>query len=178
MKSNLTKIVLAIGAVALSGSALAVDTGTASAVATATLITPLTVTKTTDLVFGTFAVPSSGTATSIIATDGGQTGTADFVGTQTTSAAVFAVAGGTTLAYTPTVTWTTAGTTGVTFSDVTGACDAVTSASVSTGGSLASCTTALGASSIKIGGTVTVQTSAAAGTAVSVGTLSVTVAYN
>jgi len=54
MSAKITKLALALGAVVLAGSAWA-QSNTATAVATATVVAPLTVSKATDMNFGTFA---------------------------------------------------------------------------------------------------------------------------
>lgn len=179
MSTKMTKLVLAIGAMVMAGGAMAV-TNTATADATATLVTPLTITKNTNLVFGTLAVPDAtvSSVTLSVDTGGTQAGTANKVGTQTKSAASFTVAGAISLAYTPTITYTTAGTAGVSAAAFVGKCGTGVEASFASGGTLSGCTTdGAGADIIKLGATLTVTSDAAVGAATA-GTLSVIVAYN
>lgn len=162
------------------GTAVAADTDTVSASAKADIITAITVSKTSDLAFGRAAVPTSaGTTTIILSTGNVQSGTADFVSTQTTSNAVFAVSGEGTYAYTPQITVTSAGETGLTLSAMKGKCGAGADQSLTVGSatSLTGCALTAGADTVKVGGTLSIGTGAATGTK-TVGTIQVVVAYN
>jgi hypothetical protein len=88
-----------IGAAALglAGPAAAQTTATATATATASVISPISVAKTTDLAFGSFVRPGSGSNTLIIDPSSGArtlsgTGNAS-LSTSTTSRAAFSVGG-------------------------------------------------------------------------------------
>jgi hypothetical protein len=180
---NITAKLLALAAASAlalgSQSAWAADN--ASADTTVTLVTPIQVSKTSDLAFGQVAIPSTGgTATTVaISTGGAQTGTADFVGAQTTTAAVFGVVGQGTLAYTPTITVTDAGATGLSLSAFNGKCGAGSDQALTLGSGtgLTGCALAAGADTISVGGTLTVASDASSGAATP-GAIAVTVAYN
>ncbi|WLI90873.1 DUF4402 domain-containing protein [Massilia sp. R2A-15] len=179
VKQHSLKIALvsafAFGATVMSGGASAANNATASA--TATVVTPIAVTKATDLVFGSF-YPGATTGTVDVNTNGTRTvsgGVAVASGGATPSAAKFDVTGQASAAYT--ITYAT----GVTLtgpgapmaltqiSDLTGAGGAAT---LNTAGTL----TAGGTQSIYIGGSLAVGANQTAG-AYS-GTISATVVYN
>lgn len=163
------------------GNAFAADTDTASASAKADIITAITVSKTSDLAFGRAAVPTSaGTTTIILSTANVQSGTADFVSTQTTTNAVFAVAGEGTYAYTPLITITSAGATGLSLSAMKGKCGsgADQNLTVGTSTSLTGCALTTGADTVRVGGTLSIGTDATPGAATTVGTIQVVVSYN
>lgn len=70
----MSKLALAIGALVMAGGAMAIDTNSTTATMTAEVITPLTVAKNTDLVFGNL-VAGNGSVT--LATGGARTKTGD-----------------------------------------------------------------------------------------------------
>jgi spore coat protein U-like protein len=99
MKQQLSKLALALGAVVMTGNVMAAS-GTADV--TATVVTPLTVTKVNDLAFGKF---SAGAGTVVISAETGartQTGTVTLQG-GTTGRATFSLSGQDGLAYTATL---------------------------------------------------------------------------
>lgn len=163
------------------GASQAMAADNASADATATLVSPIEVTKTTDLAFGQLAIPASGATatTAIISTAGAQSGTANTVGTQTVSAAAFGVTGQGTLAYTPTITVTDAALTGLALSAMSGKCSAGSDQAITVASAtgLTGCALTTGADSFTVGGTLTISDTATAG-AKTAGTVAVTVAYN
>jgi hypothetical protein len=172
--------VAAIIAVAMgSQSAWAADNATADA--TVTLVSPVEVAKTTDLAFGQAAIPATGatSTTLIISTGGVQSGTADTVGTQTVTAAEFAVTGQGTFAYTPSITVTDAAVTGLSLSAFKGKCDAGSDQNLTVGSAvgLTGCALTAGVSTVYVGGTLTIADTATFG-AWTPGTVAVTVAYN
>ena len=61
MITKTTKLALALAAMAITGGAWAVDSNTATALATATVVTPLTVAKEVDMNFGSFAATAAPT---------------------------------------------------------------------------------------------------------------------
>jgi hypothetical protein len=172
-----TKMAAATVAMALaSQSAWAAD-----APATVSLVSPITVAKTFDLAFGQVAKPSSGSTTKTISLAGARSGTANDVGTQTISAATFNVTGEGELAYTPTITVTSAGVTGLLLSDMIGQCGSVgtgTSLPLTVATGLTGCSLASGASVVKVGGTLTIASTATGTNPINVGNINVTVAYN
>lgn len=172
-----TVLALAMGC----GSAYAADTDTASASAKADIIQAITISKTSDLAFGRAAIPTSaGTTTVVLSTANVQSGTADFVSTQTTSNAVFAVAGEGTYAYTPLITVTDAGLTGLTLSGMKAKCGAGADQNLTLGSAtgLTGCALTAGADTVRVGGTLSISTTATAGSAKTVGTIQVVVSYN
>ena len=164
-------------------------TDTATADATVTVVTALTVEKNTDLNFGTVVRPqtadleTSGYYVSI-GSLGDRYGNVAFIGGGAT-AATFTVSGEGTLAYTPTVTVAPVDTSssGLTFyGDVTARCGSLPQET--TGASslaLGSCALTNGTSTVDVGGSLDVSP-ASEGTftngAVSLGTITVVVAYD
>jgi hypothetical protein len=73
MNTKLTKLALALGAMALTGAAWA-QSNTGTAVATATVVAPLTVVKVVDMDFGTFAATSGATSVMKLSTTALSTG--------------------------------------------------------------------------------------------------------
>jgi hypothetical protein len=151
----------------------------ASGDAAVTVVTPILVSKTTNLVFGQLY---SGTGTSIISTAGVQNGgTAGMAGTQTVSAAVFSVQGQGAFAYTPTITVTpaTPAVAGLAISAMLGRCgtgaDVVLPPAAPT--AVTGCVLTAGAGTVAVGVTVTITAAAIAGVH-TVGTIAITVAYN
>lgn len=177
------RLLTASAALALTlagGTAWAANTDTATADAKATIITAITVSKTSDLVFGRAAVPTNGAPTTIVlSTANAQSGTADFVSTQTTSNAVFAVAGEGTYAYTPLVTVTQSSEAGLTLSAMKGKCGSGADQSLTIGSAtgLTGCALAAGASTVTIGGTLNIAANAGTG-AKTVGAIQVVVSYD
>lgn len=163
------------------GASQAMAANNASADATTTLVAPVEVTKTTNLAFGQLAIPASGATatTAIISTAGAQSGTANTVGAQTTTAAAFDVTGQASLAYTPTITVTDDALLGLALSGMSGKCGTGTdqAITVATATGLTGCALALGVSSVAVGGTLSILGTATAG-AKTAGTVAVTVAYN
>ncbi|MDQ3059204.1 MAG: DUF4402 domain-containing protein [Pseudomonadota bacterium] len=92
MKKEMSKLALAIGALVMAGGAMAVDSTTASAAVTATVLTPLKIVKNNDLVFGD-VVGGNGVVT--VSTTGvrSKSGAAGFIGISSPSAAEFTVTG-------------------------------------------------------------------------------------
>lgn len=178
------RILSASAALALSvgcGAAYAADSDTASASAKADIITAITVSKTSDLAFGRAAVPTSaGTTTVILSTGNVQSGTADTVGFQTTTNAVFAIAGEGAYAYTPVITVTDAGLTGLSLSAMKAKCGSGSDQdlTVGSGKSLTGCALTAGADTVRVGGTLSIATTATAGAAKTVGTIQVVVSYD
>jgi hypothetical protein len=173
-------------------AAWAQATDTATADANVTVITPLTVTKNTDLNFGTVVRPQTGGLDGFgeelnfyagIGTNGARTGNVAFLGGGAT-AATFAVSGEGTMAYTPTVSFALNSTSssGVELGGFVAQCDSL-GQSLSGGASLVlgGCALAAGTSAVKVGGDLIVSP-ASAGTytngAVTLGTITVVVAYN
>lgn len=162
----------AVAAMAMGSQSAMAQTATA----TAELIAPISVTTGNDLEFGSVVRPTSGSVTVILNTANALSGTALRSGTGQT-AATLTTAGSGALAYTPTITYVTAGTAGVTAGTFVGKCGANAEASFVSGGALASCALVSTADTIKIGATLTVQPTATLGSATA-GTFTVTVAYN
>jgi hypothetical protein len=168
----------AVMALASQGAWAAEATNTATADAKVTLVTPITVAKSTDLVFGRLFIPSSGTTARTIALNGGVTGDAVGVVTQNTSAAVFNVSGTEDLAYTPTVTFVGNPVGDLAVSAVQAQCTGGTVANnITNATGLADCSLTGGASAVNVGGVLTIPTGATAGTK-TLGTITVVVAYN
>jgi hypothetical protein len=183
MSMKMTKLVLAIGAMAMAGGAMAAANN-ATANATVTVVSPIEVAKTTDLAFGKVAIPSSGaTATTVVITNAGArdaASTSDAVGSQTVAAAVFAITGQDALAYTPMITVSSNSVLGLSLSGFSGQCDAVVAEAlvVGTQKGLTGCALTTGASTLKVGGTLTIADTAVAAVAAVPGAISVTVAYD
>jgi hypothetical protein len=166
-----------LAAAAVVGMAMGSQSAMAqTADATATLIAPITVSTGNALVFGSIVRPASGSVTSIVSTGDARSGTALHSGGGQTAATLTAAGSGN-LAYTPTITYATASTTGVTAASFVGKCGSNAEASFASGGTLSSCTLASTADTIKIGATLTVASTATLG-ANTAGTFTVTVAYN
>lgn len=164
-----------------SQNAWAADNATADA--TVTLVSAINVSKTSDLAFGTIAVPSSGSKTKTIDLAGTRDSgsSAVDIGTQTISAGAFAVTGYGGVAYTPTVTVTDLGVTGLELSAITAQCDSVTAESLTIGAAkgLSSCVLAAGGTStVKVAGTLTISSTASPGIGLKPGKIDITVAYN
>jgi len=158
-----TVLALAMGC----GSAFASDTDTASASAKADIIQAITVSKTSDLAFGRAAIPTTaGTTTVVLSTANVQSGTADFVSTQTTS--------------TPLITVTDAALTGLSLSAMKAKCGAGADQNLTLGSAtaLTGCALTTGADTVRVGGTLSIATTATAGSAKTVGTIQVVVSYN
>ena len=166
---------LAVLALALSvtGSAIAANNTTASA--TGTVVTPLNITKASDLAFGSFAVSAAG---SVTVTPGGVRsvgGGVTAIASTTSTAAKFDVVGTADMNYTLTLDAPTSLSAGggntMPFAAVSD-----TSASAITSGTVAGGTLAGGGQSIYVGGVLTVAANQAPGAYT--GTLTATVAYN
>lgn len=162
------KLALAVAAVAITPSALAID---ATANSSATVMQPLNITVAEHLAFGKFGVGAGGSVT--ISTSGvrSSSGVVEMGGT--TTAAKFDVTGEAGATYTIALAPTTLTSGGnsmsfVTVSDLTGA--------NATSGNAASGTLTGGAQSIYVGGVLTVGAAQAAG--LYSGTLTATVQYN
>lgn len=166
MKQQLSKLALALGAVVMTGSVMAAS-GTADV--SATVVTPLTVTKVTDLQFGKFSTATGGGTVVINAADGArtQTGAVTLQG-GTTGRATFTLSGQSGLAYTATLDNAT-----ITLSGSGG-----TPPTMSAALTMNNQTGTFGGSSITlgVGGTLTVAGDQAAGTYT--GSLAVTVNYD
>lgn len=179
---NMYKMTAAGAAMALAmGSQSAMADSTVTADVTTTLVSPINVAKTSDLAFGQVAIPSNANATKkIITLAGARDGasTANDVGTQIISAAVFTVTGQGTFAYTPTITVTENTVPGLSLEAMRGQCDVDTPEDVviGTAKALTGCTLA-GASIVKVAGTLKITEAATSGPK-TVGTVNVTVAYN
>ncbi len=182
MNTKISQLVLALGALVMAGSAMAVDSTTATADVSATVLIPLKIVKVTDLAFGN-VVGGNGVVT--VSTLGARTkaGGAAFVGSSTPTAASFTVTGeGTStfgISYTgsSTVLTNTTGVGGetmaigwITEAVATTATGATTVAQDSTG------TLASGSAKIFSGAALTVDNFQVAGAYT--GSLVVTVAYN
>lgn len=178
VKQTRLKIALAVvvlGATVLSGSASAANN--ASATASATVVTPIAITKATDMVFGSF-IPTTAAGTIAVNTDSAVTFTGGVTaapGGATAAAAKFSVTGEPnatyTIAYAPTVTLTGPGTamTLTQVSDLTGAGGAATLVATGT-------LSGTGAQSIFVGGSLAVGANQVSGAYT--GNITATVAYN
>ena len=170
-RSILRLAVFAACALGASGSALAAS---ATATSSATVVSPIAITKAADLAFGKFAAPAAGSVT--ISTSGARTIGGGVVGVSggTLAAARFDVTGDTGATYSIALSGTTVLTSGsdtmafATVSDLTGA-NAIT-------GNVASGTLTGGAQSVYVGGVLTVGASQPAGSYT--GTVIATVEYN
>jgi spore coat protein U-like protein len=165
---------LAVMALALSGAGSAMA-ATASATSTSVVVTPIQISKATDLSFG--AIASSGTAGTVTLTPGGTrtVGGGAVAAGGTSTAAKFDVTGQAGLTYAISMAGTSANLTSgsdtipfTVISDVT--------ASAITTGIAATGTLTGGAQSIYVGGALTVAANQAAGTYT--GTVAVAVNYN
>jgi spore coat protein U-like protein len=169
--SNALKLVLAMLAIAGTGSAIAASTNASS---TSTVIAPITITKAADLSFGSFAAGAT-TGTVTVSPNGTRAvgGGAVGVGGGST-AAQFDVTGQSGLGYTITLTDSgqlTSGPNSMTFTRISD-----TTASAITTGNVTSGTLTGGAQSIFVGGVLDVGINQPAGTYT--GTISATVEYN
>lgn len=180
MNKQMSKLALAIGALVMAGGAMAADTNSTSASVTAEVITPLTIAKDTDLVFGNL-VAGNGTVT--LPTSGVRTKTGDtplIVLGSSPTAAKFTVTGQGAQTFAITTTGTSATLTGVgdpmVFTLISesvagaGAANAVASGAASTGTLLA------GKATIYAGGSVVVAANQAAGSYG--GSVAISVDYN
>jgi hypothetical protein len=166
---------LAAMALAICGAGSAIAANNATATATSTVVAPISITKSTDLAFGTFSGGATG-GTVTVATNGTRSKTGDVVLMGTTGAAAkFDVSGSGSLTYTITLagdtTLSDGGTNSMAFarvSDLTGA--------GATSGNVTSGTLSAGAQSIYVGGVLTVGVNQAAGSYS--GNISATVDYN
>ena len=106
MNTKMSKLALAIGALVMAGGAMAVDTQEATASATATVITPLTIANNTALIFGSIAQNKGLAGTVVVTPASGRSTTGGAllpaVGTAG-AAATFTVTGEGTSAYTITL---------------------------------------------------------------------------
>lgn len=175
MKNSRTLVRLAIVSAISLAPGLGFAAG-ATTTSTATVIEPIAITKTADLVFGDFAPGAGGTVT--VATDGTRTVSGAILSTAgaTPTAAKFDVTGNADSTYSISLTPAAALTDSVStetmalsvFSDLT--------AGGATSGTVASGTLTGGAQSIYLGGELTVGATQAAGTYT--GDVTVTVEYN
>jgi spore coat protein U-like protein len=185
MKTNtaLQQRTLKLALIAATALATAAWSGAASAAvangsATATVVSPITITKTADLSFGRF-IPSAALGTVAVNTDGTRSFTGGVVlstGGTAAAAAKFDITGQ------ASSTYTIAYSAGVSLTNGTGGSMALTQVSdlAGTGGALATVATgtlsAGGAQSLYIGGTLAVAANQAAGNYT--GAISATVDYN
>ncbi|GAA3930755.1 DUF4402 domain-containing protein [Chitinophaga oryziterrae] len=144
---------------------------TVTANATATIVTPISITKTADMNFGNVAVQSSTAGTVVLATDNSRTQTGGVTlpaTTGTVSAAIFTVNGES--AYTYTVTLPSSLT--ISNSSINMTINAFSSTPSGTG------TLSSGSQTLKVGATLNVAAAQAAGTYTSTTPFNVTVNYN
>jgi hypothetical protein len=144
---------------------------TVSANATATIVTPISITKTADMSFGNVAVQSSTAGTVVLATDNSRTQTGGVTlpaTTGTVSAAIFTVSGEG--AYTYTITLPSSLT--ISNSAINMTINTFTSTPSGTG------TLSSGSQTLKVGATLNVAAAQAAGTYTSATPFNVTVNYN
>jgi len=144
---------------------------TVTANATATIVTPISITKTADMNFGNVAVQASTAGTVILATDNSrtQTGGVTLPATAgTVSAAIFTVNGEGAYTYTVTLPSTLT----ISNSSVNMTVNGFTSTPSGTG------TLSSGAQTLKVGATLNVAAAQAAGTYTSATPFNVTVNYN
>lgn len=157
-----------------SGMAMAADANTTAAIG-ATVLTPIAISKTTDLNFGSFAAGGTAGGTVIIATDSGRTFTgktsAVSTGVGTVTAAAFAVSGEGTATYSITIP---AGPVTITHTNTTDTMSVGTFVSNPSG---AGALTA-GAQTVNVGATLTVAADQLAGVYSHSTGLPITVAYN
>jgi len=175
MKTLTLRVLLAGAALAVAGQAAAQSSATQSTSGTGTIVQPLTLTKNTDLAFGSVVRPSSGTNSVVInETTGARTltggGNAAAI-TSTTSRATYTVDGEGGQAYSITVpanfTMTRSG--GV--ETLT-----VTLASTASSGTLSGSAGSAGSASFGVGGSFPLSSTTATGAYA--GSFNVTVAYN
>lgn len=150
----------------------------ASADASATVITPIAITKTVDLVFGSFARGAGGTVT--VSTSGARTASGTILSTigSTSSAAKFDVTGDGASTYSITWSGDTELTTGGGGAGETMALARISdlAAGNATSGEVTSGVLTAGAQSIYLGGTLTVDAAQVAGAYI--GSVTATVEYN
>ena len=150
----------------------------ASADASATVITPIAITKAVDLVFGSFARGAGGTVT--VSTSGARTASGTILSTigSTSSAAKFDVTGDGASTYSITWSGDTELTTGVGGAGETMALARISdlTAGNATSGEVTSGVLTAGAQSIYLGGTLTVGAAQVAGAYI--GSVTATVEYN
>lgn len=164
-----------IASIAVLGAASAPSfAATASATATANIVTPINVTKTTDLAFGKFVVTTGGNVT--IDTAGARTFTGVTLLTSTTSAASFAVTGEPNATYTISTAGTTANlTSGANTMALTLASD-LNAAGTTTGNVATGTLSAGGTQNIYVGGSLAVAAAQPAGAYT--GSIALAVDYN
>lgn len=164
--------VVALGALGASNG-FAADATTTS---TATVITPIAITKSADLVFGSFARGAGGSVT--ISTSGARTASGTILSTvgNTPSAAQFDVTGDGASTYSITWSGDTALTDSVSTETMALARISDLTAGNATTGEVANGTLTTGAQSIYLGGTLTVGAAQAAGAYT--GSVTATVEYN
>jgi hypothetical protein len=159
-----------VSAIALAGSAQAATT---TAQATASVVAPMTITKATDLVFGSFSGSAAGSVT--VSTNGTRTSSGVVVFGAGTTAARFNVTGSGTATYgisfSGTSTTLTYGADSMAFATASD-----TSGAGAISGNATSGTLVAGAGSIYVGGVLTVAASQPAGSYS--GTINATVDYN
>ena len=165
----------ALGSIGFGVNSYAVGT---SADATATVITPIAITKTANLAFGSFARGAGGTVT--VSTSGARTGSGTILSTvgNTPGAAKFDVTGDGTSTYSITWSGDTALVTGAGGAGETMALTRISdlTAGNATSGEVTSGTLTAGAQSIYLGGTLTVGAAQVAGAYT--GSVTATVEYN
>ncbi len=175
MKSNQFKMLsiagLLLAAGVFSNQAMAAETATASA--SAEIKTPIAVTKTADLNFGSIVVPA-GSATVVVAPNGGRSATGVTLITDTgnaPSAAAFTVTGESAATYSLAITFAANTITGITSVD--------TWTSSLTGGTSPNFTGNLtgGSEAVTVGATLTLDQTVTSGVK-DLGTITATVAYN
>jgi hypothetical protein len=144
------------------------------------LLAPIIITKMSNLSFGAFYIPFSGSTTATVRTDTTLSGSATTVGIQTRTAAVFAVSGTGNLLYTPSITVATGSAKGLAISAIQFKCSGQSDVPVtlSTLTTLSNCALVSNAASVYVGGTLTIGSTAVASSAQVVGSIDVTVAYN
>ena len=162
MKSSSRIALLATAVVALSSLSSAAIAASINGNASATVLTPITVTQNTALSFGTLAANAAGSVT--ISTAGGRT----FSGVVVTPGGFAAGAFG--------ITGSTGATFAITLGTPTALASGGNSMAFTVASSAATGTIALGVANFTVGGTLTVAAGQAAGSYI--GTYPVTVEYN
>ena len=170
---NLTKL-FATAAIIIAASNVSFAQATATAAASATIITPITITKTVDMNFGNVAVSATIAGTAILApagtrTTGGAGGVTLPATTGTVAAATFTVSGQ--ASYTYAITLPTTAT--ITSSGNTMTVNAFTSSPSATG-----LLSSGGTQTLTVGATLNVAAAQAAGTYTNASGVPVTVNYN
>jgi hypothetical protein len=176
MSTKMTKLVLAIGAMAMAGGAMAAEANTATGHASAAVLNPISIAEdaTQHLNFGkVYGNVAGGTVILTAAATTVVSGTASQVATSGTSSGKFTVSGETGLAY----TFTQPGTVSL-LGPSSATMSATLTSSVTTTGELTGGAEYLtvGTQAVYVGGTLTVGVSQAPGAYA--GTYSVSVAYN